>query len=119
MLPAICMSQTQIEWKNFMVNDTLTADTNVVITTSGVYSSWNVFFVFGTMSATVSTVKVQVSPDNTSWTDYVGIAPQTITSDGKISFEDAYVGLRWMRFVFDIESRGTVPVNGWYVFKKR
>ena len=115
LIPLFSMSQTS---KNFMVNDTLTADTTVTIPTSGVYSSWNVFFAIGTTSSTTSTVKVQASPDNSHWIDYPGLVTDTISSGENITFEKTYMPLLWMRFVFHIEAGQAVPVKGWYVFKK-
>jgi hypothetical protein len=118
MIPAIGMSQTGVVWSKFMVADTLTADTNVTISTSGIYSSWNVFFAIGTTTSTASTVKVQVSPDNSNWIDYANMITQTLVTNTNFSFEDDYVSFRYMRFVFDIEAGESVPINGWYTFKK-
>ena len=117
MLPAIGMSQTGMNWKKFVSGATLAASANYTITTSGVYSSWSVFFKVGTATVTTSTVKVQVSPDGTNWIDYSGMPAVTIVSATPIAFEDAYVSSRWMRFVFTIAAGDIIPVDGWYVFK--
>lgn len=118
MLPAISMSQTMVEWKKFMVSDTLTSDTNVTISTSGIYNSWNAFFVVGTTTATTSSCKVQVSPNNQDWLDYANMDSVIVSSAQPFAFEDSYVALRWMRFKFTIQSGTSLPVSAWYVFKK-
>ena len=119
MLPVISVAQRQVEWKNFMVSDTLTADTNVVIPTSGIYSSWNAFFVVGTTTATTTSCKVQVSPNNQHWLDYPDMDSVVVTSGQSFAFEDTYVSLRWMRFQFKIQAGTSLPISAWYVFKAK
>ena len=117
LIPFMGFTQSGLNWKKFIVADTLTADSGYVLTTSGIYSSWNVTIVCGTTTSTTSTVKIQVSPNGTDWIDYANLSTTTIATDKVISFEDSYCPLRWMRVYFDIESATSVPIKGWYVFK--
>jgi hypothetical protein len=110
------MSQS-INWKKFIDDYTLTSDTSWVITTSGVYSSWNITIVCGTHTSTTTTVSIEVSPDGVNWVDYADLAEATLTTGGIVAFEDAYVASRWMRVTFDVEDGESVPVTGWYIFK--
>jgi hypothetical protein len=118
MLPCIVFAQTGVNWKKFVSGVTLAASANYTITTSASYDSWSVFFKIGTTTSTTSTVKVQVSPDGVEWIDYANMSTATIASQTNIAFEDEYISQRWMRFVFTIQAGKSVPVDGWYVFKK-
>ncbi|MCK9220207.1 MAG: hypothetical protein M0P47_09185 [Bacteroidales bacterium] len=115
-IPLIGMSQG-ISWKRVLDAKTITQDTTILLTTSGVYSSWSITILCGTTTSTTSTVKVQVSPDNSSWIDYANLSSATLVSDGVKAFEDDRCSFRYMRLNFTIEAGQTLPATVWYVFK--
>ena len=120
LVPILCVGQTNLNYKRFVTNAVCTKDTAFAITVNDNYY-WQILIKWTSNTGDSSSVKIQQSIDNISWSDYAGFAATVPTgTTGFIAYEDEFFTGRYIRVYYD--NAGTnelITLNCYYNFKRR
>lgn len=107
-------------YSNFVVADTITADTGYQVKTSDDYS-WLLQTTYASTTTSTSTVGLQISGNNgVDWLTISGYSVDTLNAvSGTSGFQGDYSPGTHYRLYFDVAAGETIIVNAWYNLKTK